>query len=296
MTIARAYEGVRRHRSKRNAERAGNAAVYTVLILISVVWLIPFVYLVFQAFRGESTGMVNYILPREWSLQNFVSLFRDTDFPLWFGNTFVVSLVVAAVQTAFVLMVSYALSRMRFRGRRGLMNIILILGMFPGFMSMIAVYFILKLVGLTQSIVGLMIVYTGSSGMGYYIAKGYFDTVPRALDEAARIDGASRMTVFYKIIMPLSKPIVIYTTLMAFMGPWGDYMYASLIAFGESKSYNVAVGMFTFLDRVPSPRLVARLSLTSRCGSPSAAVLFWRRCTMTEPWRSAISAVLTPIT
>ncbi|MBO5269370.1 MAG: ABC transporter permease subunit, partial [Clostridia bacterium] len=101
----------------------------------------------------------------------------------------------------------------------------------------------------TQSIVGLMIVYTGSSGMGYYIAKGYFDTVPRALDEAARIDGAGRMTVFYRIILPLAKPIVIYTVLMAFMGPWGDYMYASLIAFGESESYNVAVGMFTFLDR-----------------------------------------------
>lgn len=249
MTNVGVFEGARKHRSKRNAERAGNAAVYTVLILISVIWLIPFAYLIFQAFRGESTGMVNYILPREWSLRNFVSLFRDTDFPLWFGNTFVVSLVVAVIQTSFVLMVSYSLSRMRFRGRRTLMNVILVLGMFPGFMSMIAVYFILKLVGLTQSIIGLMIVYTGSSGMGYYIAKGYFDTVPRALDEAARIDGAGRMTVFYKIMMPLSKPIVIYTTLMAFMGPWGDYMYASLIAFGESKSYNVAVGMFTFLDK-----------------------------------------------
>ena len=129
------------------------------------------------------------------------------------------------------------------------MNLILILGMFPGFMSMIAVYFLLKLVGLTQSIAGLILVYTGSSGMGYYIAKGYFDTVPRALDEAARIDGASRLRVFFQIIMPLAKPIVIYTTLMAFMGPWGDYMYASLIAFGRSDSYNVAVGMFSFLDK-----------------------------------------------
>ena len=229
--------------------KMGNAAVYTVLILISVVWILPFLYLLLQAFRGESTGMVNYLFPREWSLENFVSLFRDTDFPRWFLNTLLVSLVTAAIQTAFVLMVSYAFSRMRFRFRRTLMNLILILGMFPGFMSMIAVYFLLRLVGLTQSIVGLMIVYTGSSGMGYYIAKGYFDTVPRALDEAARIDGAGRMTVFFKMILPLAKPIVIYTVLMAFMGPWGDYMYASLIAFGESESYNVAVGMFTFLDK-----------------------------------------------
>lgn len=233
---------------KRRAQ-IGNVAAYSVLILLSVVWLLPFVYLLLQAFRGESTGMVNYILPREWSIRNFVDLFRETEFPRWFLNTFIVSLVVAVIQSSFVLMMSYALSRTRFRGRRGLMNLVLVLGMFPGFMSMIAVYFMLKLIGLTQSIVGLMVVYTGSSGMGYYIAKGYFDTVPRALDEAARIDGASRLRVFFQIIMPLAKPIVIYTTLMAFMGPWGDYMYASLIAFGRSDSYNVAVGMFSFLDK-----------------------------------------------
>ena len=242
------YRESRRTGQKKRARR-GDAVAYAVLILLSVVWLLPFVYLVLQAFRGESTGMVNYILPREWSLVNFVDLFRETDFPRWFLNTFLVSLAVAVIQTAFVLMMSYALSRTRFRFRRGLMNLILVLGMFPGFMSMIAVYFMLKLIGLTQSIVGLIVVYTGTSGMGYYVAKGYFDTIPRALDEAARIDGASRLLVFSKIILPLAKPIVIYTTLMAFMGPWGDYMYASLIAFGRSDSYNVAVGMFSFLDK-----------------------------------------------
>lgn len=242
-------EKTHRLRSKRAVERTGTALTYLVLIVISVIWILPFLYLILQSFRGESTGMVNYIFPKEWSLYNFVSLFRDTDFPLWFWNTLIVSLAEAVINTAFVLMVSYALSRMRFSGRQGLMSLILILGMFPGFMSMIAVYFILKLVGLTQTLFGLILVYTGSAGMGYYIAKGYFDTVPRALDEAARIDGASRLTVFYKIMLPLSKPIVIYTTLMAFMGPWGDYMYASLIAFGNSQSYNVAVGMYTFLDR-----------------------------------------------
>ena len=235
--------------SKRKREKAGNTMAYTVLILLSIVWLLPFVYLVLQAFRGESSGMVNYVFPKVWTLDNFISLFRDTDFPKWFRNTLIVSIVVSAVQTAMVLMVSYTLSRMRFRGRKTLMNLILVLGMFPGFMSMIAVYFILKLIGLTQSILGLILVYTGSSGMSYYIAKGYFDTVPRALDEAARIDGADRHTVFLKIILPLAKPIVIYTALMGFMGPWGDYMYASLIAFGNPRSYNVAVGMYTFLDR-----------------------------------------------
>jgi len=236
-------------RSKKRAEATANTFIYIILILLSIIWLIPFVYLIFQAFRGESTGMVNYVFPRQWSFVNFVDLFTETEFLRWFVNTLLIALVVAVFQSIIVLMVSYTLSRMRFRGRKFLMNLILVLGMFPGFMSMIAVYFVLKLVGLTQNIVGLMLVYIGSSGMGYYIAKGYFDTIPRALDEAARIDGANRRTVFYQIILPMAKPIVIYTTLMAFMAPWGDFMFASLIAFGNTKSYNVAVGLYTFLDK-----------------------------------------------
>ncbi len=235
--------------SKKKKEKRQNTIIYIVLILMSIIWLIPFVYLVFQAFRGESTSMVNYILPRKWSFINFKKLFKETEFLEWFKNTTIIALVVSVFQSIIVLMVSYTLSRLRFRGRKLLMNVILVLGMFPGFMSMIAVYFILKLFGLTQNIIGLMLIYIGSSGMGYYIAKGYFDTIPRSLDDAARIDGATRRTVFYQIIMPMAKPIVIYTILMAFMAPWGDYMYASLISHGNTNSYNVAVGLFTFLDK-----------------------------------------------
>ncbi len=228
-----------------------NAFAYIALTVICVVWLLPFVYLIFQAFRGESRGMVSYILPQEWSFENFKILFTQTNFLNWYLNTLIIALFTSALQTAIVLSVSYALSRLRFRGRRLLMNVILVLGMFPGFLSMIAVYFILKLVGFTGpgSVPGLILVYVGSSGMGYYVAKGFFDTIPRSLDEAARIDGASRARVFYKIILPMAKPIIIYTVMMAFIAPWGDYMFASLITFGYEEAYNVAVGLFTFLDR-----------------------------------------------
>ncbi len=228
-----------------------NAFAYIALTVICVVWLLPFVYLIFQAFRGESRGMVSYILPKEWSFENFKILFTQTNFLNWYLNTVIIALFTSVLQTAIVLSVSYALSRLRFRGRRLLMNVILVLGMFPGFLSMIAVYFILKLVGFTGpgSVPGLILVYVGSSGMGYYVAKGFFDTIPRSLDEAARIDGASRARVFYKIILPMAKPIIIYTVMMAFIAPWGDYMFASLITFGYEEAYNVAVGLFTFLDR-----------------------------------------------
>ena len=164
---------------------------------------------------------------------------------LWYGRTLLISVIVTVIQTTIVLVTSYALSRLRFKMRKPLMNLMLVLGMFPGFISMTALYYLLQLLGLTQSMgaAGLILVYVGSSCMGYYICKGFFDTIPKSLDEAARIDGASRHAVFIKIIMPLSKPIIIYTILTAFMAPWGEYMFASLIANGKSSYWNVAVGL-----------------------------------------------------
>lgn len=144
-----------------------------------------------------------------------------------------------------VLCVSYALSRMRFKGRQALMQFWLILGMFPGFLTMICLYFLLKQFGLTQegAIPGLILVTVASSGMGYYVCKGYLDTIPRALDESARIDGATNARIAVTIILPLAKPIIIYTALVAFMAPWCDYVFASYVAFGYSDSYNVAVAL-----------------------------------------------------
>lgn len=241
----------KKYASKSGRENAQKILIYIFLVILCAVWLIPFVYLIFQAFRGESTAMVTYVIPKQWSLVNFETLFKKTNFLHWYMNTLIIALFNAVLQTVIVLSVAYALSRMRFKGRKFLMNVMLVLGMFPGFLSMIATYFILKLVGLTSenSVPGLILVYAASSGMGYYIAKGFFDTIPKSLDEAARIDGASRSRVFFRIIMPMAKPIIIYTIMMAFMAPWGDFMYASLITFGHEEAYNVAVGLYKWLDK-----------------------------------------------
>ena len=240
-----------RYKSKSGKERFILGSIYVFLITLCAIWLIPFIYLVFQAFRGESTAMVTYVIPKEWSLRNFEILLTETKFLQWYFNTLVIALANAVLQTIIVLCVAYALSRMRFKGRRFIMNVMLVLGMFPGFLSMIATYFILKLFGLTSenSVPGLILIYAASSGMGYYIAKGFFDTIPKSLDEAARIDGASRSRVFFRIIMPMAKPIIIYTIMMAFIAPWGDFMYASLISFGHEDAYNVAVGLYKWLDK-----------------------------------------------
>lgn len=227
----------------------GNVIAYIILTLISIVWLFPFVGIVLQSFRSHVTefgGMTDYLLPKTFSLDSYKWLFSsESQFFRWYGNTFIIAFFVALFQTIIVLCVSFALSRMRFKGRTALMRLWLILGMFPGFLTMICLYFLLKQFGLTQegAIPGLILISIASSGMGYYVCKGYFDTIPKSLDEAARIDGASRARVFFTMIIPLSKPIIIYTALTAFMAPWCDYVFASYVAFGYSDSYNVAVAL-----------------------------------------------------
>ena len=226
--------------------KISNAIVYLILIVMSIIWLFPFVGLVLQSFRGEYGGMVDYLLPKQWSLENYRFLFGSgSNFPRWYTNTLIISIAVAVLQTVIVICVSYALSRMRFKGRKALMNIWLVLGMFPGFLTMICLYYLLKQLGLTEAgaVPGLILISFASSGMGYYVCKGYFDTIPKSLDEAAIIDGATRAQILWKMIIPLSKPIIIYTALVAFMGPWCDYIFASYVAFGNEKGYNVAVAM-----------------------------------------------------
>ena len=233
--------------------KIGNTITYIILILVSIVWLFPFVCLILQSFRSyitEPGGQVNYLLPKTFSLDSYKFLFsEECQFFKWYGNTLIIAVCVTIMQTIFVLMVSYALSRMRFKGRELLMRFWLILGMFPGFLTMICLYFLLKQFGLTQAgaIPGLILIGFVSSGMGYYVCKGYFDTIPKSLDEAARIDGANRFQVFTIMLIPLSKPIIIYTALVAFMAPWCDYIFASYIAFGYSDSYNVAVAMYRWV-------------------------------------------------
>ena len=237
------------NKSYKTKRRIGNVIAYIVLILISIIWLFPFVGLVLQSFRSYATeygGMVDYLLPKAFSLDNYKFLFSgETNYVRWYSNTLIIAFFVTAFQTVIILCVSYALSRMRFAGRELLMRFWLILGLFPGFLTMICLYFLLKQFGLTQAgaIPGLILVSVASSGMGYYVCKGYFDTIPKALDEAARIDGATRARIFLTMIIPMSKPIIIYTALVAFMAPWCDYVFASYVAFGHDQSYNVAVAM-----------------------------------------------------
>ena len=241
----------KRHMRLSTKEHISNTVIYIILILMSIIWLIPFACIILQSFRVETRMQVGYVIPKQWGWDNYIYLFKETTFPKWYMNTFLMACVVAVIQTIIVLSMSYTLSRLRFKGRKLLMNFMLVLGLFPGFLTMIVLYTVLKDMNMIMenAVPGLILVYVASSGMGYYVSKGFFDTIPKSLDEAARIDGATRLQVFYKIIMPLSKPIVIYTILTAFIGPWGDFVFARYISNHNSAGMNVAVGLWSWLER-----------------------------------------------
>ena len=233
------------------SRRIGNSIIYVVLVLMTLIWLFPFFGILMESFKVDTPMMDGRLIPGEFGFANYTRLFKETDFLIWFKNTAIMGVATAVLQTFFVLSMSYVLSRLRFKGRKSLMNFLLILGMFPGFLTMILIYKVFSDFGLTMQMapLGLIIVYCASSGMGYYVSKGFFDTIPKSLDEAARVDGATRWQVFYKVIMPLSKPIVIYTVLMGFMAPWGDFMLASYLIHENSAGMSVAVGMYEWVSK-----------------------------------------------
>lgn len=222
------------------------------LIILGVIWIMPILWVILTSFRLEAGSFTPYFWPKGFTLNNYIRLFTETKqfyFARWFANTFIVAVCSCIISTFYMLSTSYCISRLRFRFRKPFMNIALVLGMFPGFMSMIAVYYILKGVGISQSLTALILVYSGGAGLTFYIAKGFFDTIPRSLDESALIDGATRFQIFSKIILPLSKPIIVYTVLTTFMAPWMDYIFASVIMGDNYNNYTVAIGLAKMLDR-----------------------------------------------
>lgn len=238
-------------KSLKKSQIVSNAVVYVILTVLSIVWLLPIAWLILSSFRLEGGPFVKYIWPKELGFDNYIKLFTNTErnFVLWCKNTIIVAVCSCLLTTLITLATAYVFSRLRFKMRRPIMNIALILNMFPGFMSMIAIYNILKLLNLTESLLSLILVYSGGAGLNYYICKGFFDTIPKELDEAAMLDGATRNRIFWTMTIPLSKTIIIYTVLTSFLAPWTDFIFASFIMRGKTDLYTVSVGLWSMLER-----------------------------------------------
>lgn len=236
--------------SKKTSKIIGHNAL---LLVLAVFWLIPIIWLLCTSFSSYSGMNTTTFFPKEWSAVHYAKLFSENSvnqFPTWFMNTFMIAVYTSIISTVLVLMTAYSLSFGRMKWRKAVMNFGVMLGLIPGTLSMIATYFILKYFGLTNSHIGLVLVYSGSAGLGYLICKGFFDTVPRSLCEAARIDGCSEARIFFTIVIPMSKPIIVYTVISSFMVPWMDFVFAKLILnAGISEYYTVAIGLYKMLDK-----------------------------------------------
>ncbi|MCI1244925.1 MAG: sugar ABC transporter permease [Bacilli bacterium] len=233
------------------------ALIYVILGISAIIWVLPIIWIVLQSFAGDG-GAEAYFIPKTWTVKNYAYLFgfgspayamtssMDGFFVKWLMNTLIVACCCCVISTFFVLATAYSLSRFRFKGRNTLMKLNLILGMFPGFLGMIILYWVMKSIfHLQGSFWALVIIYSAGSGMGFFISKGFFDTISRSIDEAAMIDGASRSQIFWHIILPLAKPIVVYTILTSFMAPWGDYITSSyIIGLQNSTQWTVAIGLY----------------------------------------------------
>lgn len=232
-----------------------NIIVHVILAILAFIWVLPIFWVVLTSFRGEKGSYVTTFFPQSYTINNYVKLFKDTtilNFPRMFMNTFVIAIFTCIISTIFVLSVSYCMSRMRFKMRRPFMNIAMILGLFPGFMSMVAVYYILKALNMSEGSmipIALVVVFSAGTGLGFYVAKGFFDTIPKSLDEAAIIDGATRWKIFTNVTIPLSKPIIVYTILTSFMSPWIDFLFAKVICRADAKYYTVSIGLWKMLEK-----------------------------------------------
>lgn len=255
-------------KSQSRNRRISLGVTYTILVILSIIWLIPLLWIVLSAFRCEYRADGTFIgtvtsnfFPKQYGFENFSKLFTASyynvpyAFPKWMLNTLIIAVVDCLISTFLVLSVAYCMSKLRFKLRKPFMNAAMIIGLFPGFMSMIAIYFLLKSIGLTgnpdhpeYSVIGLILAYSAGAGLGFQIAKGFFDVIPNALVESAKLDGCTNFKIFRRIILPLAKPIIIYQALMSFTGPWMDFIFAKVIIGADNARYwTVSVGLYSLL-------------------------------------------------
>ena len=222
---------------------------YLILIILSLVSLFPALWIVMSSFKVGNSLFSDSFIPREFTFEHYVNLFQNTRYPLWFMNTLKIAALSTIFGTFLLLLSSYAISRYRFSGRRSTLTTLLVLQMFPGFMAMIAIYVLLNTMGLLNSHWALVLVYSsGAMVTNVFVAKGFFDTIPKSLEDAARMDGASHLRLFFSIMIPLSRPMLTYAGLMIFNGCFVDFIFADLILRTEDQR-TLAVGLYRMVSQ-----------------------------------------------
>lgn len=217
------------------------------LILMSLVVLIPVLWILLSSFQGGS-GPPASIKLGNMSFANYKRLFTETNYSMWFFNTFKIAMANMVLAVLLIMITAWIMSRFLFKGRKAGLMAIMILSMFPTFLSMTAIYTLFLTLGLIGKSISLIIVYAvGAIPYNTWLVKGYLDGVPRAIDEAAYMDGCTKFQTFCKVILPMSKPIITYCAVSQFMLPWMDYILPNILLSGD-KSRTLAVGLFALIN------------------------------------------------
>ena len=229
---------------------ADNFFTYFLLIFMSVVFLFPCLWLILASL-SKSGSLYDFkgFFPKAFSLDTFISLFTDDvnglyPYKKWFFNTLYVASGSCILGTILVILTGYVMSRFRFKGRDALKKTTLVLGMFPGFMGLTAVYIIMTQLNLVNKLTALIFFYASTAPAAYMVQKGYFDSIPNNIYEAARLDGCTQLQAFTRITLPLSKPMIVYTVLTQFAWPWSDVLLPKLLL-KDRNLWTVAVGLFS---------------------------------------------------
>lgn len=235
--------------NRRTAARTKLTLSYALLVMLSCISLFPAFWIVMSSFKTGNSLFSETLIPREFTLEHYRNLIQNTHYPVWFMNTLKIAALSTVLGTFLLLLASYAISRYRFAGRKTTLSTLLVLQMFPGFMAMIAIYVLLNAMNLLNSHWALVLVYSsGAIVTNVFVAKGFFDTIPRSLEDAARIDGASHMTLFFFIMIPLSRPMLTYASLMIFNGSFVDFIFAELVLRTEEQR-TLAVGLYQMVSQ-----------------------------------------------
>ena len=220
--------------------------VYAIVLLISFIFAFPCIWLILSSFNANGSLLtLDGFFPEAYSFDTFKTLFTEKvehDYMRWFGNTLFVAGISCVISTVLVLAVSYTMSRYRFKSRKQMMKATLLLNIFPNFMNMTALFVIMTQFDLINNLWGLILLYSSGATMGFLVQKGFFDTIPSTIYDAATLDGASDLRVFVSIALPLSKPMIVYTALTAFVWPWSDFMLPKLLLPDKSQ-WTVAIGL-----------------------------------------------------
>lgn len=218
----------------------------SIYILLCLTALLPIFYALIVSFGGKSavlSGSLS-ILPKDPTLENYHTILIDEPFLLWLKNSLLLSVGTILVAMTCAIPAAYAASRWRFKGRKTLLRSLLILNAFPQVLSLFALFRVLKITGMLNSHMGLIIIYAGSMCVfAIWNMKGYFDTIPIEIEEAAKTDGASDLQTIRRIIMPLARPAIIVTCVMVLITVWNEYLFSTTFLL-DSSTYSLAGGLY----------------------------------------------------